>query len=80
MPQSGRELGEVFIEYTKSICPVCKVVVDAEVNIRDDMVFMRKRAARTVDSRRWSMATRRCTWTPLGSTSPARCRCNSRPT
>lgn len=24
----GRELGEVFLEYTKSICPVCKVVID----------------------------------------------------
>jgi len=29
---------EVFLEYTKSICPVCKVVVDAEVNIRDNRV------------------------------------------
>ncbi|WP_125613722.1 radical SAM protein [Specibacter cremeus] len=34
---------EVFIEYTKSICPVCKVVVDAEVNIRQDKVYLRKR-------------------------------------
>jgi len=34
---------EVFIEYTKSICPVCKTVLDAEVNIRDDKVFLRKR-------------------------------------
>ena len=25
------ERDEVFVEYTKSICPVCKVVVDAEV-------------------------------------------------
>ncbi len=33
---------EVFVEYTKSICPVCKVVVDAEVNIRDDKVYLRK--------------------------------------
>jgi uncharacterized radical SAM superfamily Fe-S cluster-containing enzyme len=33
----------VFIEYTKSICPVCKVVVDAQVNIRDGKVFLRKR-------------------------------------
>ncbi|MGD9620776.1 MAG: radical SAM protein [Mycolicibacterium sp.] len=39
----GRELGEVFIEYTKSICPVCKVVIDAQVNIRDGKVFLRKR-------------------------------------
>jgi hypothetical protein len=34
---------EVFIEYTKSICPVCKVVVDAEVNVRDGKVFLGKR-------------------------------------
>src|SRR5438093_11685761 len=34
---------EVFLEYTKSICPVCKVVVDAEVNIRDNRVLLRKR-------------------------------------
>ncbi len=25
---------EVFLEYTKSICPVCKVVMDAQVNTR----------------------------------------------
>jgi len=34
---------EVFIELTKSICPVCKVVIDAELNIRDNKVLMRKR-------------------------------------
>jgi uncharacterized radical SAM superfamily Fe-S cluster-containing enzyme len=34
---------EVFLEYTKSICPVCKVVVDAEVNVRDNRVVMGKR-------------------------------------
>ncbi len=34
---------EVFLEYTKSICPVCKAVIDAEVNIRDNRVFLRKR-------------------------------------
>lgn len=34
---------EVFLEYTKSICPVCKTVVDTEVNIRDNEVFLRKR-------------------------------------
>ena len=34
---------EVFIELTKSICPVCKAVIDAEVNIRDNKVVMRKR-------------------------------------
>jgi 7,8-dihydro-6-hydroxymethylpterin dimethyltransferase len=34
---------EVFLEYTKSICPVCKVVVDAQVNIRQNKVYLRKR-------------------------------------
>ena len=37
------ERDEVFLEYTKSICPVCKVVVDAQVNVRDDKVYLRKR-------------------------------------
>ncbi len=36
---------EVFLEYTKSICPVCKTVIDAEVNIRENRVIMRKRCA-----------------------------------
>ncbi len=34
---------EVFVEYTKSICPVCKVVVDGQVNIRNGKVYLRKR-------------------------------------
>jgi uncharacterized radical SAM superfamily Fe-S cluster-containing enzyme len=38
-----RDRDEVFVEYTKSICPVCKVVVDAQVNFRDGKVFLRKR-------------------------------------
>jgi uncharacterized radical SAM superfamily Fe-S cluster-containing enzyme len=38
-----RDRDEVFVEYTKSICPVCKVVVDAQVNIREGKVFLRKR-------------------------------------
>jgi 7,8-dihydro-6-hydroxymethylpterin dimethyltransferase len=38
-----RDRREVFVEYTKSICPVCKVVVDAQVNIRDGKVYLRKR-------------------------------------
>jgi uncharacterized radical SAM superfamily Fe-S cluster-containing enzyme len=36
---------EVFLEYTKSICPVCKRVVDGEVNIRDNRVLLRKRCS-----------------------------------
>ncbi|MCH7230914.1 radical SAM protein [Glycomyces sp. L485] len=38
-----RDRDEIFIEYTKSICPVCKTVLDAQVNIREDQVFLRKR-------------------------------------
>jgi uncharacterized radical SAM superfamily Fe-S cluster-containing enzyme len=34
---------EVFLEYTKSVCPVCKAVVDAEINARDNKVYLRKR-------------------------------------
>ena len=37
------ERDEVFLELTRSICPVCKRVIDAEVNIRDDKVYLRKR-------------------------------------
>jgi 7,8-dihydro-6-hydroxymethylpterin dimethyltransferase len=29
MSSAKRDRDEVFVEYTKSICPVCKVVVDA---------------------------------------------------
>lgn len=36
---------EVFIELTKSICPVCKSVIDAELNVRANRVIMRKRCA-----------------------------------
>jgi uncharacterized radical SAM superfamily Fe-S cluster-containing enzyme len=36
---------EVFLEYTKSICPACKAVVDGEVNVRDNRVYLRKRCA-----------------------------------
>ncbi len=34
---------EVFLEFTRSICPVCKRVIDAEVNVRDNRVILRKR-------------------------------------
>ena len=29
---------EVFLEYTKSICPVCKTVIDGEVNVTQHIV------------------------------------------
>lgn len=44
LPVPGKvDRDEVFLEYTKSICPVCKVVIDAQVNIRDNKVYLRKR-------------------------------------
>lgn len=42
-PPHKRDRDEVFLEYTKSICPVCKVMVDAQVNLRNDKVYLRKR-------------------------------------
>jgi uncharacterized radical SAM superfamily Fe-S cluster-containing enzyme len=42
-PRQKVDRDEVFLEYTKSICPVCKTVIDAEVNVKDSRVFMRKR-------------------------------------
>src|SRR5215813_4475923 len=42
-PRQKVDRDEVFLEYTKSICPVCKTVVDAEVNVRDNKVYLRKR-------------------------------------
>jgi hypothetical protein len=36
-----RDRDEVFVEFTKSVCPVCNVVVDAQVNIR--AVYLGKR-------------------------------------
>ncbi len=43
MVDAKKHRDEVFVEYTKSICPVCKVVVDAQVNILEDKVYLRKR-------------------------------------
>jgi tetraether lipid synthase len=42
-PRAKVDRDEVFLEYTKSVCPVCKTVIDAEVNVRDNRVIMRKR-------------------------------------
>ncbi|MBA2536523.1 MAG: radical SAM protein, partial [Actinobacteria bacterium] len=41
--QARVDRDEVFLELTKSICPVCKRVIEAEVNVRDNRVVMRKR-------------------------------------
>ena len=47
-PSSGKarqkqDADYIFHELTRSICPQCKVVIDAQVIIRDNKVFMRKR-------------------------------------
>ncbi|MFE9259025.1 radical SAM protein [Streptomyces sp. NPDC006879] len=42
-PRRKVDREEVFIEFTKSICPMCKVSVDAQVNIRENKVYLRKR-------------------------------------
>jgi uncharacterized radical SAM superfamily Fe-S cluster-containing enzyme len=34
---------EIFFEFTRSICPQCKKVIDAHILLREDKVFMRKR-------------------------------------
>ncbi len=44
-PPAKRDRDEVFVEYTKSICPLCKVVVDGQVNIRAGKVYLRKRCS-----------------------------------
>lgn len=38
--RGGRD--EIFLELTRSICPVCKRTIDAEVNARSGQVFLRK--------------------------------------
>ena len=38
-----RDADYIFHELTRSICPECKTVIDAQVIIRDGKVFMRKR-------------------------------------
>ncbi len=42
-PRPRVDRDEVFLEYTKSICPVCKAVIDAEINVRDHKVYLGKR-------------------------------------
>ncbi|WP_274560803.1 radical SAM protein [Streptomyces spiramyceticus] len=43
VPQRKVDRDEVFVEFTKSICPICKTTVDAQVNIRENKVYLRKR-------------------------------------
>lgn len=38
-----RDADYVFFELTRSICPVCRVTIDAHILVRDNKVWMRKR-------------------------------------
>jgi len=40
---SKKDADYVFYELTRSICPVCRVAIDAQVLVRDNKVYMRKR-------------------------------------
>ncbi len=42
-PRVKRDADYIFHELTRSICPECKAVIDAQIIIRDNRVFMRKR-------------------------------------
>ncbi|WP_238166184.1 hypothetical protein [Kribbella caucasensis] len=68
-----RDRAEVFVEFTRSICPVCKVVVDAQVNIRDDKVYLRKRC------REHAVASPSPAGWPLDSTYAKGSRCSTLP-
>jgi len=43
IPSIKRDADYVFLELTRSICPECRRVIDAQVLIRDDKVYLRKR-------------------------------------
>ena len=43
LPPQPRPEGEILHETTRSICPVCRIVIDAQVLLRDEGAFMRKR-------------------------------------
>ena len=71
---------EVFLEYTKSVCPVCKAVIDAQVNVRDNKVYLRKRCARARRVRGAGVRRRRDVHVLMrGSTSRAPSRWRPRP-
>ncbi len=42
IPQK-RTADSIFYELTRSICPECKQVIDAQIHLKDNKVFMRKR-------------------------------------
>jgi uncharacterized radical SAM superfamily Fe-S cluster-containing enzyme len=42
-PRTKVDRSEIFLEETRSICPVCKRVIAAEVNVRENRVILSKR-------------------------------------
>jgi 7,8-dihydro-6-hydroxymethylpterin dimethyltransferase len=42
-PLRARERDSIFVELTRSICPVCRRVLDAQIHVRDGRVYMKKR-------------------------------------
>jgi 7,8-dihydro-6-hydroxymethylpterin dimethyltransferase len=42
-PQQKKDANYVFYELTRSICPVCRKVIDAKILLRDNKVYMSKR-------------------------------------
>ncbi|MCX5700536.1 MAG: radical SAM protein [Candidatus Omnitrophica bacterium] len=41
--QTQKEKDYIFLELTRSICPVCKKTLDAQIRVRNDKVYMFKR-------------------------------------
>jgi uncharacterized radical SAM superfamily Fe-S cluster-containing enzyme len=42
-PSPRIDRSEILWEYTRSLCPVCRQVIDAQVYLRENKVFLRKR-------------------------------------
>jgi hypothetical protein len=51
VPQRKVDRDEVFVEFPKSICPLCKTPIDAQLNVRDNKASLRKRCHRPENSR-----------------------------
>src|SRR5260370_30089692 len=41
--QRKKDADYVFYEFTRSICPECRTVIDAQILLRDTKVYIRKR-------------------------------------
>jgi hypothetical protein len=70
-PQIMKDADYVFYELTRSICPNCRKVIDAQIVLRDNKVYMRKRCPHADRSRDSSTPTRKRTQHSENSTNPA---------